>query len=377
MRIRPVHIIILIVLAIGAFVLYAALLGGDRDERSPVTPPAPSSGAGTLPPVDADQSMVPVLEVETDTLDMGIVPNTEPTTKTLTVKNAGRQKLVIREVTTTCGACTTGKVTPSEIPAGETAALEVTFYPSGVPGFYSHKRLTLMSNAPNAPMQVIDVMAHIEPEFEAEPEVVEFGEVEKGQSVQRQVLLRQLGDEPIELLNVKPVDETLRDVSFAFSMRPEQEWQTPGKPEYEITATLEPWAPMGELTQAYEIVTTCTRVPRYRRQLKATIKGFYTLSNNRLSFTMRPGIPADGPLSTVTLEAERPVEIVDAKVTGEEFTVKIVPGSTPNTVTIELYPAAKITAGRKSEELAFFVKTDDGTLLPNVLPVHGMVLDGQ
>lgn len=353
--------------------LYAAL-GGNPGEVSAPSPASPSN-TGMLPPVDADQDRVPVLEVETDTFDMGTVPNTGPATREMTVKNTGSQKLVIREISTSCG-CTTGDITPREIMPGQSAQLEITVYPYRIPGFYSRKRLTLITNAPNAPMQNIDVIARIEPEFEVVPEEgLDFGEVEKGERVQREVLLRQLGEEPVEVLDVKMIDEESRGVTFAWNVRPESEWKESGKPEYAITATLEPFAPPGEYSQMCYIVTSCKRVPRYRYAIKGAVKSFYELSKDRLVFSVRPGQSGEAPLASLDVKADRPIEIVNPEITGENFSFKIVAGDTPHTKTIQLFLVSKKSSGRIEEQLTFFVKANDHEPLPNRVPVRAMVMN--
>jgi hypothetical protein len=373
MRIRPVYVVIVIIFAIGGFVLYAAL-GGDPGEGTAPSPATPAN-TGMLPPVDADQDRVPVLEVETDTFDMGTVPNTGPATQEMTIKNTGSEKLVIREISTSCG-CTTGDITPREIMPGQSGKLEITAYPYRIPGFYSHKRLTLITNAPNAPMQNIDVIVRIEPEFEVVPEDgLDFGDVEKGQRVQREVLLRQLGEERVEVLDVKMIDEESRGVTFAWNVRPESEWKESGKPECAITATLEPFAPPGEFSQMCYIVTSCKRVPRYRYAIKGAVKSFYELSKDRLVFSVRPGQSGEAPLASLDVKADRPIEIVNPEITGESFSLKVVAGDTPNTMTVQLFMVSNKSSGRINEQLTFLVKAGGGEPLPNTVPVRAMVMN--
>ncbi|MFO7974759.1 MAG: DUF1573 domain-containing protein [Candidatus Hydrogenedentota bacterium] len=376
MRIHPVYIVILVIVGIAGFVIYAALSGDAGDVTSPAPPVAPSN-TGMLPSVDIDQNLVPKLEVETDTFHMGTVTNSEPTTKELTVKNTGSEKLVVREISTSC-ACTTGKINPKEIMPGEAATLEVTVYPNRIPGFYTHKRLTLITNAPNAPMQNIDVIARIDPEFEVIPDdALDFGTVQKGERNQREVLLRQLGEEPIELLDVRMIDEQAKGVTFEWERRPESEWQEAGKPEYTITATLEPFALPGEFTQMCYIVTSCKRVPRYRQPIKAMVKSFYELSDKRLFFSTRPGQSKETPLASLEIKADRPIKIIDPEITGDEFSVELVPGSDSNSMKIQLHCASKVTPGRKNEALTFFVKAEGGEPLPNLVPVRGTIMNLQ
>ena len=376
MRIRPAYIIIAIVLALGAFVIYAALSA--RDAVPPVAQPGRTpSGPGVLPPVDADQASVPMLEIETDELDMGTVTNREPTTTEIMVTNTGRRTLEIRQVTTTCAACTTSQMAQNQIRPGQSVPLEITVFPRGIPGFETQQRLTIMSNAANAPMQTVEVIVRVEPEFEVEPDGLDFGEIQKGERAQRTQVLRQVADEPIELVDVRFLDEAEKSASFAFEKRPESEWREPGKPEYTIAVTIEPWAPAGDYSRVYYLFSTCERVPRYRQRVEAVIESFYELSKDRLTFSMRPGVSRDEPVGTIVATAERPIEIVNAEITGDGFELKTLPGPEPNSATVEVYVAPDARVGRRNEELRFDVRAEDGTLLPNRLPVRGVVIDLQ
>ena len=83
----------------------------------------------------------------------------------------------------------------------------------------------------------------------------------------------------------------------------------------------------------------------------------------------------DAPAGSVTVQADRPFDMLDIKVTGEDFIVKTAPGPTPNSTIIEVYLTEKSTPGRKNEKLTFSVKTPDGIPLPNIIPVSGTILD--
>jgi hypothetical protein len=369
MRIRPAHIVVAVLALIAAFVLYAALTTGPAGTEPPVVPAAP----GNLPPAGADQEAVPVMEVETDTFKMGVVDNDKATTKELMITNPGRRTLEIKDITSSC-ACTIGEMEQTEIRPGQSAPLKVTIYPNRIPGFYSHKTLTIMSNAGADPMKKIDVIAKIDPEFSVEPEKIEFGEVEKGQTVKRNVLLRQVGAEAIELLNVKPLAESQAGVTFTYEKRPESEWLEAGKPEYDITAELQPWAPIGKIKESFQIITTCKRVPRFRCLYEAQVNGFYELSKSRMFFSMRPNASKDVPLDSLRVEADRPIEIVDLKVSGDAFRAAWKSGASKNTAIIEIYAEPGAQPGRRNETLAFSVKSAEETL-PNRVQVRGVLLD--
>ncbi len=329
-----------------------------------------------LPPVDENQDLVPILDIGMDRFDAGLVPNDKATVKTIPVKNTGRKKLVIRQITTTC-ACTTGKITPMEIMPGGTATMEITIEPDRVAGFYSAKQLTILSNAPATPMKELLVVASIDPEFEVDPEMIEFGEVEKGARVQRQVVLRQIGDEPIELLGLESMDKKDKTLSPSFVKLPESEWRTPGKPEYLITVALEPFAPLGKHTKSLVIETTCKRVPRLRLLCEADITGFYEMEQQEMAFTWNRAKIHEEPAGTLIVAADRPIEIVDARVSDEMFVVKTVPGPRPNTMAIELYIQGVPEVGRVDDELTFAVKAEGTGLLPNKVPIRGTIVDAK
>lgn len=68
------------------------------------------------------------IELSAETFDFGTIPNTDPVSKTLEVRNAGQGTLEILGVSTSC-ACTTAEVGSRQVPAGEATDLTVTYDP--------------------------------------------------------------------------------------------------------------------------------------------------------------------------------------------------------------------------------------------------------
>ena len=91
----------------------------------------------------------PSVEVRPATYDFGAIAADAPVTTTLQVRNTGQGKLIISDVTTSCG-CTTAKVDATSLAAGAITNLTITFDPQAHPGLYGPllRMVYLRSNDP-------------------------------------------------------------------------------------------------------------------------------------------------------------------------------------------------------------------------------------
>jgi len=107
----------------------------------------------------------PVIALETQTLELGDVPNGEIAERVLTVRNEGDAPLVVDTVTTSCG-CTTAALEPMTLAPGESGVLRVAF-DSGAHGPELRgplmREIVLASNDPAMPEAVVALRANILP----------------------------------------------------------------------------------------------------------------------------------------------------------------------------------------------------------------------
>jgi hypothetical protein len=104
----------------------------------------------------------PAIAVAPVEIDFGPIAAANPVTTTVQVRNQGRGTLRLEGVRTSCG-CTTANLSKTEIAAGDTAELQVTFDPQAHPGLYGAvlRLVYLTSNDPATPELEIPVTVEI------------------------------------------------------------------------------------------------------------------------------------------------------------------------------------------------------------------------
>ncbi len=259
----------------GLLVSAIGLGGCWGDKQVPEKAPETSSKPVEPAPAAPAEPGAPKIETSTVLYDMGTVPNDAPGEGEFTVYNRGTAPLVISKVSTSCG-CTQGKAVDTTVPPGGQTAIKVTVDPFRIPQFTSRKTLTIMTNDPETPQLKVDVVARVNPELEWEPASIDFGTVERGQPAERTVIIRQLQETPFDLAKIQ-VSGSEGQVTATSIVRPENEWKTPGKREFVITAKLSGDAPVGPYGGTVAIDTGLPRLKRLTLHAKADIKGPYSI----------------------------------------------------------------------------------------------------
>ncbi|MBP9002748.1 MAG: DUF1573 domain-containing protein [Candidatus Hydrogenedentes bacterium] len=376
MRLTAAHVLVAVAALVTGLVVYLAFFAGA----------GPSDQAA---PVDvSDPASAPVIQLDAEEVRLGTVSNREPTVHQVTVRNAGKMPLEIRDVRTSC-ACTQGKMRggdPAVIPPGGSDVLEITFYPKKVYGFHSHKVLTLFSNDPTRPSLELHVRADVDPEFEVVPDEVDFGTVTKGMDVARTIRFRPL-QAPVShvtgLSTTQPgrdaegVDPSLRkswlrveqlDVSAS-------EWRHPDFPEVDIRVTLDPAAPPGEIRQAFYISVDTPRFPFLMVPVRALVEAPYAIEGaiSHGQVFIRPGEPfpvvrfraASGGLRPVSVVADPP-DVVDIAV------------ETPDDAIVEIKLTVRngLAPGKHSADIKVFLRNDAGVVFEERCSAHAYVAGG-
>jgi hypothetical protein len=169
-----------------------ALAGGAVAQDAPAQPAAQPAGA-PAPQVRAARP-APKLVVEPASLDFGSMTDDVSAFKEFTVRNDGDADLVIAGMSSTCG-CTIPTIggrkldtknkqsesTSVTLKPGETVQVQIEFHPAGKRDAQNQK-VTIRSNDPARRELVFDVLAHVTPIVRCEPEIINFGDVERGQT---------------------------------------------------------------------------------------------------------------------------------------------------------------------------------------------------
>ena len=93
--------------------------------------------------------------------------------------NRGDMELVIEQVKPGCG-CTTTTLRETRFLPGEGDTIEVSFAPQGTGR--QAKRITVLSNTVDQPVQVLTLIADIMPFITIEPKYLRFGEIQRGET---------------------------------------------------------------------------------------------------------------------------------------------------------------------------------------------------
>ncbi len=349
MRIRAGHVILALLALLTGFVVLATMRV--RDVEQEVAPAAP------LPPVGGDMDQVPVIEVETRALNLGVVPNDRDGKGSLRVYNRGRRPLEIRDIRSSC-ACTRGEM-PSRsgtIPPGGHADMEVTVYPRRIFGFHSIKTLTIMSNDPANPSLEVTIEAKVDPEFALDPENFEFGKVEKGTEARRTLRLVTLAGKPVKVTGITsylPSDEPPKVDPWRFELEelPAAEWKSPEKPEWLVHAVLADWAPSGHFADAVFIATDVERFPYHRILAEGEVAAPYTVEAEMMGRFFV--LPPDGAPGVIRVRSAEPVECPGVSVPDGMIAARAVADGDGMGFRLEFTMKPDSTPGRHEEPAEF------------------------
>lgn len=319
MRIRAGQITLLVMALLAAAVVLMVVYGGTGE----TIPGGGGDAEGALPPWQSSAKEVPVISVVGgEKVDMGLIPNDRPSTKTLTITNKGLQPLKISDVQTNC-ACTIGKMADTTpIAPGKNGELVITVNPNRIFGFHSLKTLTIFSNDPDRPTVPVEVEARVEPEFVLEPENFDFGVVEKGVPSVSEIRLTTRQESPLlvkSLTLYQPGTEEgatadLPPVKLEILPVPVGEWKTADRAEHILQASLPADMPSGPFNTPVYVATDTPRFPHHRFFARGEVKAPYKVEtpDGSTTLTMTPGVEAftlkirgTGPISNPSATAEK------------------------------------------------------------------------
>jgi hypothetical protein len=309
------------------------------------------------------------IRFETTDLDLGLIRNDEIHHHKLKVYNDGKMPLKITKIDTTC-ACTMGYVTPETAlvqPGGE-SWIDVTLEPKRVPGFSSHKVLTVTSTDPTQAQVQIQVRSTIDPEFSLDTADIVLGDIPKGEVVERRVRFRQIQDiattvTGIEVLTQGPKAAKIPGITARVEEIPEAQWQTPGKREYDIVVVTSPDLSAGLFERNLLLVTDVKRIPKFLITFKGTAIAPYTPSPvypERALLT--PGIQAGDLVARASFTSTGTLSLSIAGTSNPDLTATVVPGATPNEMYVEAHmPEARMPQALFDEAVTVQVTAEGKT----------------
>lgn len=375
MKLRRTHIVLLAVLAVAAVVVLRAVTllssgraGAPEDDflaeaRRLAEVGTDSSVAGTLPPVDADASLVPVLVVDPpELLDLGVNPPDRPAEGEIKLYNKGRIPLEISQVQSSCG-CMAVRIADKDkrIPPGGAGTIEIAFFPKRIPGFESRKTVSIMCNDPHNASVDVGVVVKFDPEFMVDPPELDFGEVRQGDTPAKTIVFRQLSDAPLEVTGLE-AGAGGPELELSIEERGLDQRLDPDHVEYTITLRLPHDLPPGAVVAPFYILSTCPRLPKFRYVVKAKVVSFYTVSPaGPLVLRRLPGV-SDYPPATVTFSADGPLELAGVRATSDDLEVDVQTDAGPNTVVVEVRLRSEARTGSSEEALHYTIRSAEETV---------------
>lgn len=390
MKLRPNHVVLFVLLVIVSIVALAFLRSGTQaktgtDDFLAEVRQIRESGKGShvsdgIVPPKVELDDVPKIAVDSLTFDMGLIPNHEMTSKKMPVYNRGTRPLEIIEIRTSCG-CTHGGFENARlneagraftvIPPGGQDLLTITVDPARIPGFKSVKQLTISSNDPKTPQLVVDVAARVDPEYEVIPALLDFGDVEKGDVIERTAIIRQIQEKPFRIttveagLQVQPhtglagARSSPGEVRYTVDVaeRPQSEWANPDKKEWLLKVALTPMVPPGQFIDNIRVHSDIPRLNSMEYEIRANVKTFFAVEPNVLN-VKNPAFPGAETVGSAQITADRPFEITNLRVSGDDLVVRWKPGEKSNTAEIDVDVAPGADAGVKMETITFNVEAD-------------------
>ena len=325
----------------------------------------------------------PSLQLETEEVDMGLVPSDRPSQKRIAVKNIGENPVDIIEVRTSC-YCTEGKFEQTAVTAdgrqvstiapGAEMGLMITVHPDRIHGFYANKELTITTNDPVTQQYFVDVITHVNPELSIEPQAIDFGTVQRGTPAEVRCLIRQASDTPVNISNVQipgiPTGDPRKGatvqapVTMELIKRPESEWQTPGRVEWDLVARIAADAPVGDFTSAYWLLTDIkridTNIEKIEGKITASVVTFFDVVPASLG-ARNVVSPGQAGVAAATITSSNPITISDLTISGNDLSVEAKPGPSPTQAEIVLNVKPEATGGLKNETVTFTVTSGGNT----------------
>jgi hypothetical protein len=333
---------------------------------------------GTMPPVGASMDDVAKIRLETTDLDLGLVKNDAIHHHKLKVYNDGKLPLKITKIDTTC-ACTMGHVTPenSVVAPGGESWIDVTLEPARVPGFESHKVLTITSTDPKQTQVEVQVRASIEPEFFIESDTVDFGDVAKGEVVERRLRYRQLQDEPANLTGVQVLTlgadaPKIPGIQARLEEVPEAEWQNPGKKEADIVIATGPELSAGAFSRNLVVLTDYKRniLKRFRIEATGTVLAPYAVAPIYPTRIILHPENADTYVARATFTSTAPITLAIGEISNPAVSATVVPGTSPNEMHVDVHVPVASVPNKLFDETVSVQVTAEGKTFTEIVGVR-------
>ena len=228
--------------------------------------------------------------------DFGIAGPGDKIAHTFKFTNVGSEPLQITRISTSCG-CTAALLTEKEIPPGSSGEIRTVFETKRFEGV-QETTITVYSNDPDDPEIDLAIIGAIKRDVAVVPQGINFGDVEKGETVTGSVKLLQLSQNKLVLHRIEVNEKYLNATTSRF-----REENSRG---INIDITLKSEAQVGALNEVITLHTNLKRRPRIDVPVWANILGRIQVQPKILSLgTISKGGKISQPITVSSSDGKR------------------------------------------------------------------------
>ena len=151
----------------------------------------------------------PSLQIDEPDFDFGTMYRGKRVSHRFVIRNSGDEMLKINNVRSSCG-CTVPTLDKRELKPGESTELVAVFDSGRFRGQVT-KNIYLYSNDPTEAIKKLSIHSFIKQDLMVEPSTIYFADLKEGESVQREIEIRNLSEEPV---NIKEIASTVSEVEI-------------------------------------------------------------------------------------------------------------------------------------------------------------------
>ncbi|MHC4946044.1 MAG: DUF1573 domain-containing protein [Planctomycetota bacterium] len=154
------------------------------------------------PPREVDLASAPLLEVDREMHDFGVLNQGDDAETTFTISNTGKGDLVIEKIKSGCGCATVTDLKGKVIPPGGSEDLTVRLSTSNK-ALNLSKSVKIYSNDPMKELKRVVLKAYIHVDYRVENSIPRFHDFRQGSVVTQRVDVQSYMDKPLEILEIK------------------------------------------------------------------------------------------------------------------------------------------------------------------------------
>jgi len=271
---------------------------------------------GLSPLYAENRAATPLLIIEPDSLDFGVVHQLESFTRNSILRNAGTASLEIQKITTSCG-CAVAELAAYRLAPNDSTLLIVTFNSKRFLGLQT-KWVRIHTNEPDHPVRELPVLADVRIPIVVEPERQRLflGKLMPGETSRQVVHFK---TEVVPRLELRP---TLYDPDLLIvSVEPDPGG---GPQTSHLVVQANPNAPGGSHRQTVRVETNVPTMPHVDLEVAWEVLRDIELSHTHINFRyVEPGQRMARKLRLRSTKPDESFQVTGVEIDLPEFVVQI------------------------------------------------------